>query len=136
MITISDYLKWYDLEYERMMKSGHFASKPVFLFERTDDTPEYWEFNRDNWNGGDIIRRWLYEHWQEVERVGNYTIKFYWDSDQSTVFLFADNEWFEFSWYKQRGRTEKIERNGHPIDLGDYIALCNVLRLELEVIPQ
>lgn len=132
MITLNEYLNWYENEYQRMKNDPHFASEPKFLFERTEDDPIWWEFNPKNWNGGDILRHWLYKNWQEITIKGEYEIKFYWESDQSTVYILGKCEWFEVSWYKHRGNTETIKRNGQLISLDEYIEICNKLGVELE----
>jgi len=131
-MTVKDYLTWYEKEKERMIASGHYGSKPRPLFlKELDDPEEYWVFNRDNWNGGDILRRWFYRYWSPDITLADYIIKYYWIDDQTTIYILGENEWYEISWYKDRGKTEKIERNGHSIELGEYINLCNYLGIKL-----
>lgn len=132
-MTIKDYLTWAEKLKERMIASGHYGSEPTPLFlKETDDPEEYWVFNRDNWNGGDILRKWFYNDWNQKIHFHDYIIKYYWIDDQTTIYILGENEWYEISWYKNRGRTEEIKRNGHDIELGEYIDLCNYLGIVLE----
>lgn len=134
-MTVNDYLAWAEKERNRMVTGGHYASAPEPLFIK--DTfepgyPEYWEFNPDNWNGGDILRRWIVNSWEPSIRLADYAVMYYWIDDYTTVYFLGKNEWFEIRWYKNRGRTESIRYNGRYIDLDDYIRLCNYLGLILE----
>lgn len=127
MITINDYIKWYDNEKRKMLDSGHFRSEPTFLF-KYDEYSDEWIFNPDNWNGGDILRRATINLNKANEY---YEIKYYRIDDQTTIFIFSSTSWYEISWYKNRGRTDIIKMNGEPIYLEDYINLCNSLNITL-----
>lgn len=127
MITVNAYIKWYKNEKKKMLDSGRYGSEPIFLFKLDDwDRP----FNPDNWNGGDILRHFLYNN--DFAYIGSFEIKYYVVDDQTTIFLFASNKWYEISWYKSRGRTDIIKMNGEPICLDDYIKLCNELNITLK----
>ena len=132
MITTIDYISWFDNKKKEMIASGRYLSEIKFLFkEDSDEFPEFWEFNTDNWNGGDILRHFLVDHFWEDINLDGYEVRYYLINDQTTVFILGDSEFYEISWYKSRGRTEKINKNGMPIDLEDYLELCNKLGVEL-----
>lgn len=134
MITIKDYMDWYAKKKEEMIASGHYASEPTFLFskEYAEDSDDWYMFNPHNWNGGDILRRWFVKYWTPDLRLADYDIKYYWVDDQTTIYIFGGNEWFEISWYKSRGRTERIKHNGQDIYIDEYVRLCNYLGITLD----
>ena len=133
MITINDYIRWYEKEKETMLNSGMYASEPTFLFNNTHDGwDDEWVFNPDNWNGGDILRHGLLKILDNREEIDGYEIKYFCIEGQTTIFIFTSNYWYEITWYKNRGCTENIKMNGDPISLEDYINLCNSLNLQLE----
>lgn len=133
MITTIDYLSWFDNKKKEMIASGRYGSEPDFLFkEDSDEFPERWGFNTNNWNGGDILRRFLIDHFWEDLHLKGYNVTYYLIDNQTTIFMLGDSEFYEISWYKSRGRTEKINKNGMPIDLEDYLDLCNKLGVELK----
>lgn len=131
MITINDYLEWYKEKKIDMLNSGNFRSEPKFLFKRLDDDTDEWIFDPGNWNGGDILRRGLLDILYEEKSIGSYEIKYFWHNEQTTFLIFKDNDWYEISWYKSRGRTDSIKKNGEPIYIGEYIDLCNALNITL-----
>lgn len=133
MFTVKDYLDWYAKRKEKMVASGFYKSEPTFLFTKDPDDPDdYYQFTPDNWNGGDILRKFLLNNWFHDIHTTDYTIKYYWVDDQTTIYIFGENEWFEISWYKSRGRTERIKHNGQDIYIDDYIRLCNYLGITLD----
>lgn len=134
-MTVNEYIAWSEKYRSRLIESGYFRSKPEPLFIRDhfdDYYPAYLEFNPDNWNGGDILRKWLVEVWTPDLQLKDYQIKYYWVDDQTTIYILGENEWFEISWYKNRGRTESIKLNGRYIDLDDYVRLCTYIGITLE----
>lgn len=131
MITIGNYLDWYKTKQIAMINSGNFGSTPTFLFNPLDDDPTEWVFNPRNWNGGDILRRGLMKIFDLGESIDGYEIKYFIHSDQTTIFIFTDTDWYEISWYKSRGRTDSIKKNGDPIYIDEYIDLCNALNITL-----
>ena len=127
--TPQEYLDWVKEETDRKMRTGLYKSpiKPLFKVEEEDkvEDPEWWIFDEENWNGGDILRHLLVNH---PNRLVPSIIWFYYICDgQTYIFLFKENSFYEISWYKDRGRTEKILMNGSPITLLDYINLYNEL---------
>lgn len=132
MITSNDYIQWYKKEKEKMLDSGRYGSEPTFLFNRIDAESDDWIFNINNWNGGDILRHFLYDNLYELTRIASFEIKYYVIDDQTTIFIFTPTNWYEISWYKSRGRTDIIKMNGEPIYLDDYIDLCNELNITLK----
>ena len=131
MITIDNYLAWYRAKKIEMIKSGNFASEPKCLF-KLDDFGEEWIFNPDNWNGGDILRHGLLDILYDGKSIESHEIKYFCHDDITTIFIFKDNDFYEISWYKQRGRTYIIKKNGEPIYLDEYIELCNELNITLK----
>ena len=132
MITTIDYISWFNNKKKEMIASRRYLSEIKFLFkEDRDEVSELWEFNTDNWNGGDILRHFLVDHFWEDLNLDGYEMRYYLINDQTTVFILGDSEFYEISWYKSRGRTEKINKNGMSIDLEDYLELCNKLGVEL-----
>lgn len=111
-----------------MLDSGKYGSEPKFLFKLFYDD---WIFNDDNWNGGDILRQGLLNILDEEKRVNSHEIKYYHYDGQTTILILTSENWYEVSWYKNRGRTDIIRMNGEPIYLYDYIDLCNSLNITL-----
>mgnify|MGYP003300883697 CR=1 FL=1 len=132
MITINDYLEWYKEKKIDMLNSGNFRSEPKPLFIRLDFYVDEWIFNPDNWNGGDILRHGLLNILDEGKSIDGYEIKYFWHNGQTTFLIFKDNDWYEISWYKSRGRTDTIKKNGEPIYLDEYIDLCNELNITFD----
>lgn len=133
-MTVNDYLTWAEKERNRKISSGYYAGTPTPLFVKDsyEYGPDAWGFNPDNWNGGDILRRWFVDVWKPDILLADYIIRYYRVDNQTTIYILGKNEWFEISWYKNRGRTESIKRNGQYIDLDDYIRLCNYLGIVLK----
>lgn len=129
MITRNDYIEWYKNEKRKMLESCHYGSEPTFLFKPLEYDPDEWIFNPDNWNGGDILRRFLYYNDNDITE---FEIKYYFIDDQHTFFIFTRNNFYEITWYKSRGRTDSVKMNGEPISLDDYIDLCNKLNITLK----
>lgn len=132
MITSNDYIQWYKNEKRKMLDSGIYKSEPTFLFKPLEYDPTEWIFNPDNWNGGDILRHFLYDNFYELTQITSFEIKPYIYEDQTTIFIFTAKNWYEISWYKSRGRTDIIKMNGDPIYLEDYIDLCNALNITIK----
>jgi hypothetical protein len=134
MITISEYIEWYKKQKREMLESGSYGSEPKFLFKPLypDDDPSEWRFDPDNWNGGDILRHYFYDNVYESTNIDLLEIKYYWINDQTTIFIFSPEDFYEISWYKNRGRTESIKMNGNPIYIDEYIDLCNKLNVPLK----
>ena len=128
MITKKDYIEWYENEKRKMINSGRYKTSPRFLFSHEYDD---WMFNKFNWNGGDILRNFLIDNLDELNNIKVLDIKYYYHEDQTTIFMFTSEKWYEISWYKDRGRTDIIKMNGKPIYLEDYIDLCNLLNINL-----
>lgn len=128
MITKKDYIEWYENEKRKMINAGRYKSNPRFLFRHEFND---WIFNKFNWNGGDILRNFLIDNLDELNNIKVLDIKYYYHEDQTTIFMFASEKWYEISWYKDRGRTDIIKMNGKPIYLEDYIDLCNLLNINL-----
>ena len=125
MLTAEQYIEWYKKDKRRMIESGHYGSEPTFLFVESE-FHETMIFNPENWCGGDILRRYFYLNWDELN-VKDWDIKWFIVDGQSYVFLFHEDHFYELSWYKSRGRTDYVKKDGNPIEIEDYIELCNAL---------
>lgn len=121
-------------------KSSGFESIPKPLFVGV-------KFNPDNWNGGDaIIRQFTYY----LEDEGRYAREFDWEymsgdfisshnwfNDQNYINIILHvyderiNKWilesYLITYYKNRGKTEVIYKNGKLITLDEYIELLNII---------
>ena len=138
MITYSQYVEWYANEKRNMLDSGVYASEPIFLFNApfVEDSEfmndyDYWTFNPDNWCGGDILRQHLYDTWWDDLAMDGVEIKRYFVDDEWHVFIFTKSSFYTLNWYKSRGCTDIIEKDGHPISLKEYIDICNKLGVNL-----
>lgn len=133
MITITEYIQWYGERKKEMIASGRYASEPTFLFKQVDEEdPTEWIFNLDNWNGGDILRHFFRDDYSKLSDELPYEIKYYVYEGQTTIFIFTPKDWYEISWYKSRGRTDIVKKNGERIYLDEYIELCNLLNVTLK----
>lgn len=127
MITKAQYLDYFKSQKKRMLESGFFGSTPEPLFRYNEDFEE-WLFNAANWNGCDILRRYLYNGYSQKSGI---EIKEYVISDQTYIFIFTSDSFYEISWYKSRGKTDYIRKDGYPINLDEYLDICNKLGVKL-----
>lgn len=136
MIDYSEYVRWYERQKIEMMDSGVFGSEPTFLFSMTDerfaDDFDYWEFNPDNWCGGDILRNFIYDTFYDNINIEGMDIKRYRIDDSWYVFIFTETSFYQIKWYKSRGNTERIAKDGDLISLKEYIDLCNLFGIKLD----
>lgn len=134
MITIAEYINWCNKERKKKYESGLHKSEIKFLFnlDYYGNYSEHSQFNEDNWAGGDILRYYLIDNFDEINSNNFIYKKHYCIDDQTTILLLEKNGWYEISWYKSRGCTERIKKDGEPITLGEYIELCNLLKIELK----
>ena len=130
MIKVEEYKRWCDLQKSEKVKSGLYKSPIKLLFAPREPDLEF-VFTPDNWNGGDILRHFLTEHFDENTLINNLCLYYYLIDDQRTVLILGVDSWYEISWYKNRGQTEIIRKNGEFITLEEYIELCNKLGVEL-----
>lgn len=128
MITKQQYIDYADSERKRMTESGCFASTPEFLFVWDEDLSD-WIVNPNNWNGCDILRRYLYSEPQSIPGID---IKEYVIDDQTHIFIFTSGSFYEISWYKCRGKTDYIRKDGEPITMDEYLDICNRLGVKLD----
>ena len=127
MITKQQYIDYFTAERERMMKSGYFTSVPEFLFVQDEDLSD-WIFNHNNWNGCDILRRYLYNEPQPIQGID---IKEYRVDDTTYIFIFTSSSFYEIAWYKSRGKTDYIRKDGETITMDEYLDICNMLGVKL-----
>lgn len=108
-------------------------------------------FNPHNWNSGmaHLIRDFIDDLDEITNQTGIYTAEFDLDNDICgdivvTKAVFNDQTYvsivtmtpgdlepvfdqYLITFYKRRGRTELITKNGKPITLGEYIQLLNII---------
>jgi hypothetical protein len=104
------------------------------------------EFNEDNWRGGDasLIREFFRENYgKTIIRDVNDDEGFQWtfiikhiqyeDQNYATITIHeTQKEIFHqvlFSWYKERGRTEKAIFNGREMTEEEYLFVLNLIQL-------
>ena len=74
-MTCKEYYALFLKEKERMEATGFYKSPIEFLFNIDNETAmEDWTFNDNNWNGMDIVRRYIVEHWYEPPIILKYVI--------------------------------------------------------------
>lgn len=120
------------------------SSKPKLLFLYTDEMEDWnCEFNKNNWNGYDLLRTFLLTNLYDkdikfdniIDEV-HITANCRYDSDNWSGYILIEpinNDTYDLytiSWYKHRGRTDTIQKNGELITLDDYILLLNLLNIE------
>jgi len=114
------------------------------LLEAEDIIPMFirGEFNKDNWSGGDDIIRLFTD---ELQMEFLHESKTYKDIDRILIVTF-DNDGsnnvvrmtcisnrgsnidnYEVGWYKSRGKTDYIKRNGQDITEEQYVELINII---------
>lgn len=94
-------------------------------------------FKNNNWNSGqDIVRDYIYEYHIDSytsedfitkEPTVNLYIKYTREEDQHSVLIVNDENFYTLTWYKNRGKTELITRNGCVIAADEYVELVNIL---------
>lgn len=112
----------------------------------SDPTPmfnEAGEFMTDNWASGQSLIRAFFEFYQLSTVIENHDPEAYFthiltyyeyheDQHYVQITLLNDSDATEccdqyfITWYKSRGRTERIYKNGRPIRLAEYVELCNI----------
>lgn len=130
-MTVKEYVDYARQYMKELEASGHCGSKPKFLFQEVYD--EYWEFYPDNWNGCDVLRRFLSRDIIASAEVINGLLVMYRRVDNTSHFIIFDSEgnFYQISWYKDSGCTEKIHMNDRRIGMDEYIELCNMLGVTL-----
>ena len=128
---------------QKRLKSPNFVSEPQPLFVNG-------KFNLDNWNGGDdIIRNFTYSleldnpQLLEFEEDDiNYTIlcDYHWIEDMKYIVITVVRDCYDSNgdvieyvdvyviiYYKNRGTTDYIYKNGKLISEDEYIELLNLI---------
>lgn len=105
------------------------------------------KFNPDNWNGGDDIIRQFTDYLKNEGRYarefdweymsGDFISNYNWFNDQNyiniTLHIYDEriNKWilesYLITYYKNRGKTEAIYKNGKLITLDEYIEILNII---------
>ena len=131
-MTVKEYVDYANERIKKFVASGHCGSEPKFLFKQVYDD-DYWEFDPNNWNGCDVLRRFLSDNLTGSAQVINGLLVMYRWIDDTSHFIIFDREgnFYQVSWYKDRGRTEKIYMNDRPIGMDEYVELCNMLGVTL-----
>lgn len=135
---VEDYLlKLYNNQCELYKKEYPTSSQPESLF--TIDEEEEYIFNPSNWNSGqDIVRYMLLDIFDNLKLTFDESR----NNDRIYGFIqYNDDDWYGniihennnhrtsyfIRWYKNRGRTEVILKNGYNITLKEYIELILIL---------
>lgn len=134
-MTTKEYVDYANEYIKKFAVSECPGSEPKFLFKRVydDDYGCYWEFDPNNWNGCDVLRRFLSDNITRSAQVINSLLVMYRYVDDTNHFIIFDCEgnFYQISWYKDRGCTEKIYMNDRPIVIDEYVELCNMLGVTL-----
>ena len=140
--SVKEYInKLYSDQYERFMNEHPTSSVPVAMFSYSSDEEES-VFNPSNWNSGqDIIRHFLLAYY-DSSLPNHFDV--YFNGNRVVGFIqYLDDEWYGdivvynkmdnvrssyfIKWYKNRGRTSMVLKNGEPITLEEYSDLIVTL---------
>ena len=142
--TSKNYLELAKKHENEFKKNFPTSDKPKSLFVKNkSNNIDYYIFSADNWNGYDPLREFVYENFEEkgkerdsITTKNNEVLEIFFSNSYDSkkcIFIFKnENESYqtiEVSWYKHRGRTERIYCNSNPIILMDYIYLLNLLNI-------
>ena len=117
------------------------SDKPKLLFKYVEYEDDY-IFNENNWNCCDLLRGFLltklYDNGVKLDLTINnihLTADCCYDNDDWRGYILLESgvnyyDLYTITWYKHRGRTESIMKNGEPITLTDYVMLLNLLSIE------
>lgn len=137
----------YTYKYKCAKADPRYGSDPVSMFDKNGD------FVTDNWASGQDLVRKFFEYYPVGNRVIDLrnskicfdliTIHYNWHDDQHYLQITPVNDnlgycdHYFISWYKSRGRTERIYKNGRPIKIEEYAELCNIffgaIRQKMEI---
>lgn len=116
--------------------------KPIERWGNKDDMESY-IFQKDNWNDADLLRSYIHNELEgkgickkDKELDGGQKAYIFFsscdDSKKATIIIFGNyqHDTYEIYWYKNRGNTENIMKNGQEIFLTEYVTLLNILDIE------
>lgn len=128
----------YQYKRERAKADPRYGDDPAPMFDK------YGAFTPDNWASSQSLIRKFFEYYPiynktiEIAELDLYyelmLIQYTRHNDQHyiQITLLADADGSEscdhylITWYKSRGRTERIYKNGKLIRIGEYADLCNI----------
>lgn len=150
--SLEDYVKYEEEHIKKFDEENPNGSpaKPLFVPCGNKEDFESYAFSRDNWNGADVLRDYIYKsfelesctHEQKFSMVlndGHYdvaSINMFFcineDARHALIVVSVEGRFdsYDIQWYKHRGRTDSITKNGYPVELEDYIYLLNILNIE------
>lgn len=143
MWSEESYLEYAKARIESFKANNPTSSDPKLLFKYVEHEEEY-IFDEDNWNGYDLLRKFLltklYDNGVKLDvTIGNthVTADCCYDMDDWRGYILLERstniyDLYTLSWYKHRGKTESIKKNETPITLTDYVMLLNLLGVEEE----
>lgn len=120
------------------------SSKPRKLFRKIGKK-EY-IFSNDNWNDSDLVRDFIVHNMEEkgnrkiVEEKNGISFYIFFsienDVRYASIIVYDEensHDNYQFIWYKHRGQTDSILKNGRPIFLEEYVKLMNLLEIKESV---
>lgn len=128
----------YNYKYKRVKADPRYGngSGPESMFDKNGD------FTSDNWASGQDLVRKFFEYYPVSNKVIDLRdpelhfdlmiihYKQHDDQHYLQITLVKDDsdccDHYFISWYKSRGRTERIYKNGRPITIAEYVDLCNI----------
>lgn len=91
-------------------------------------------FDQDNWNGCDLIRKYLCDYYYEnnADTINGIEIFVVYKNDEwdAVILDYDKHDIYHWRWYKSRGRTSEIMVNSDFITMDKYLYLMNKLGIE------
>jgi len=140
--TCESFLKYSKEKRNDFKKNYPTSDKPKKLFKLLGSCKKNYEdyiFSEKNWNDTDILREYIEEKMESTGcryitsyHKGTYAYIFFTCADDikhATIVVMKSrlHDTYEISWYKNRGRTSSITKNGRLISLPDYVGLLNII---------
>lgn len=128
----------FDEAFEEPLKKDWEGADPVTGFD------EKGVFSEDNWNDARInLFRAFFAGWfhdgisNQIVFIGDLEIAHFWHEDQNYVFIrnTKTNDVYYATWYKSRGRTDLILRNGQKITCPQFKQLLREMLKPVKFIP-
>lgn len=133
--TAQKLMEQFKVAHAAAKNNPHIASEVTPMFDNSG------RFTTENWNSGqDEIRKRL----NDIDELcANNSILLMNEKTTIMAHIFCNEQWYIqigiideqentydsyiISWYKHRGRTETVVKNGKPVDIEEYADLLNTL---------